>query len=383
MSSPLLSVLLERIRRDGPLTVAEFVEAALYHPAFGYYSAGEQRSGRAGDFITSVDLGPVFGQLLAVQFAEMWRRVQAGRAPAAPFDLVEAAAGNGRLARDVLDHAARADPEFYGAIRLHLVERSARARAAQAAVLGPHAGRLAGSSAEMPGHVGGVVFANELLDALPPHLVVMREDGLHEVQVAARPDGQLATVDGPPCSAPIVDYLQSVGATLEVGWLAEVNLAAAEWVRTAAGRLDRGYLLLVDYGAEARFLYSAARARGTLTSYRQHTAEGRAQGPGWLMEPGRRDITSHVDFTGVALAGRQAGLEVSGLVDQTYFLLGLGLADGMLERDAGAQGDRRRLAALKALMMPGGMGSTHKVIVFAKGVDGRGLRGLSAGGRVT
>jgi SAM-dependent MidA family methyltransferase len=384
MPSPLLPILLERIHRHGPLTVAEFVETALYHPSLGYYSSDEQRSGRRGDFVTSVDAGPVFGQLLAVQFAEMWGRIRVGGARhAESFDLVEAAAGNGRLARDILDQAADKNPDVCEAVRLHLVERSPRAREAQADVLGCHAARLVRSSPDLPEDIEGVIYANELLDALPPHLVVMRHDGLHEIYVDARPDGRLVRVDGPLSSTRIVEYLRAVGARLEPGWIAEVNLAAADWVRMAASRLARGFLVLIDYGAEAAFLYSAGRARGTLTSYRRHAAEGPGDGPGWLTEPGQRDITSHVDFTGVALAGRQAGLTVSGLVDQTYFLLALGIAGGVLEGDVESKEDRGRLRALKTLTMPGGMGSTHKVIVFSKGVDDRGLLGLSQGGRIT
>ncbi len=384
MPSPLIPSLLERIRRTGPLTVAELVDQALYHEQLGYYSRAGQRSGRDGDFITSVDVGPLFGELLAAQFAEM-ASILSGGGPAgaerpAPFDLVEAAAGNGRLARDLLDAAARRHPEWYRATRLHLVERSGRARAGQPDTLGPHAARLASSSADLPDGVHGVVYANELLDALAPHLVVMREDGLREVHVDADKD-RLRTVELRPSSARIAEYLERVGARLEPGWHAEVNLQAADWVRRAGTRLRRGFLVLVDYGFEAPALYSAARAAGTLTTCRRHAAEGREDGPGWLLEPGERDITSHVDWTGVRLAAQDAGLRLLGLVDQTYFLLGLArtaVADG----DASPEAARRRLA-LKTLLLPGGMGSTHKVAIFAKGVDAAGLQGLSFGGRVT
>jgi SAM-dependent MidA family methyltransferase len=375
VSSSLLSLILDRIRTSGPMTVAEFVSEALYHVPLGYYSREEQRSGREGDFFTSVDLGPVFGQLLASQFAEMWGQLGGG-----PFDLVEAAAGNGRLARDVLESAAVHHPDFYRDARLHLVERSPSARARHREILGVHADRLAGSSGDLPAGIRGVVYANELLDALPPHLVVLRETGLREVYVDADP---LRTVEGNVSSPRIADYLEQVGARLEPGWHAEVNLAAADWVRDAARRLERGFLVLIDYGHDASRLYSASHAAGTLTTYRRHASERREDGPGWLLEPGERDITSHVDLTGIRLAAREAGLQWLGTVDQTYFLLGLGLAERMLEDGGDSAAEIKQRLALKTLLLPGGIGSTHKVMVFARAVGAPALRGLSLRHRVT
>jgi SAM-dependent MidA family methyltransferase len=387
MSSPLQAVIVERIRSLGPLTVAGYVELALYHPEYGYYASAAQRSGRAGDFITAVDLGPVFGELIAVQLAEMWRAMlplpaEGPAVSSPPFDLVEAAAGNGRLSRDVLDAAASDDPEFLSRIRLHLVERSEQARAGQRDVLGPHAARLASSGPTLPGGIHGVVVANELLDAMPPHLVVKREGGLREVFVVEA-GGRLTTCEGAPSSPRLEAYLAEVGVGLEHGWFAEINLAAVDWVRDAATRLERGFLILVDYGFEARALYSAARAQGTLASFRRHASESRDAGPGWLQEPGERDLTTHVDLTGVRLAAESGGLTTLGIVDQTYFLLGLGLAARLERPAADAAADLGRRLALKTLLLPGGMGSTHKVMVFGKNVGAPALRGTSASRRLT
>ncbi len=197
-----------------------------------------------------------------------------------------------------------------------------------------------------------------------------------------RTPGRLRTVEGPLSTPRIAEYLERVGARLEPGWFAEVNLAAADWVQDVAKRLERGFLVLVDYGHEAATLYSASRAAGTLATFRRHASEARESGPGWLMEPGERDITSHVDLTGVRLAGLAAGLECLGTVDQTYFLLGLGLAARLLEDGAADAVAIKRRLALKTLLLPGGMGSTHKVLIFGKRVDAGALRGLS-GGRLT
>src|SRR2546423_9944686 len=165
------------------LTVAAFIERALYDPEYGYYARAAQRSGRAGDFFTSVDVGALFGTLLEVQLEEMASLLSAPR-----FDLVEAAAGNGRLSADILSAARAAHPDFYRTIRLHLVETSDAARGAQRDTLGDVAERLASSTPALPETFGGVLPANDPPDSMPVHQVVMREDGLREVYVAPGPE---------------------------------------------------------------------------------------------------------------------------------------------------------------------------------------------------
>src|SRR4051812_3276173 len=179
------------IRERGPLTVAAFMEYALYDHDAGYYARAAQRSGRAGDFFTSVDVGSMFGELLEIQLAEMDSILGAP-----PFDLVEAGAGNGRLSADILRAARRRDPRFYDRTRLHLVDAGRTPRDAQRAALDEVAERLVSSSVELPSSFEGVLVANELLDALPVHQVVMRAEGLREVYVDVSDSG-LVTRDGP------------------------------------------------------------------------------------------------------------------------------------------------------------------------------------------
>ena len=377
-------LLRQRIRREGPLPFAAYAEWALYHPDLGYYARADRRSGRDGDFSTSVDHGPVFGELLAVQFAEMRRVLGRGSGGGGRFALVEAAAGSGRLARDVLDAAAEHDPAFYDAVDLHLVERSRAARDAQGLTLGPHAARVASSGPELPSGTTGVVFANELLDALPPHVIVMTDDGLREVYVDVEgPSGGLVERLGPLSDGAVREHVASCGIRLEPGWRAEVCPAAVAWVRRAARTLRRGFLLLIDYGHEAEELYSATHATGTLTTYRRHRVRHEPGGglPPWLADPGERDITAHVDLTAVRRAAEGEGLRTLGVLDQTYFLLGLGALDRAAPDD-GLAGLRRRLA-LKSLLVPGGLGSTHKVLVFGKGVGAARLAGCAHTTRMT
>ncbi len=375
-----LPVILTEIQKKGALTIAEYMALALYHPQHGYYASASRRTGRGGDFYTSVDVSSLFGRTLAVQVAECWEMM--GH-PAA-FDVVEAGAANGQLARDLLDGLLQDAPECLDAVRLHLAEASPAARAAQPATLGPHAARLVTSAASLPERIEGVVVANELLDALPVHGVVMGNDGLHERFVAER-DGRLVQRTGPVTTALLPDYFERLGIVLETGWQAEVNLSALAWVARAIDRLSRGFLIVIDYGHPASTLYDAAHTAGTLTTYAAHVAAppDERDTPPWLVDPGTRDITSHVDFTSVPRAVEERGGAVLGIVDQTYFLLALGLA-ARLETGAGDQSMpvvRQRLAA-RALMWPGGLGSTHKVLVSAKGLGRPALRGLS-GGRLT
>jgi SAM-dependent MidA family methyltransferase len=426
------SRLVDLVRDRGPLTVAAFMELALYHPELGYYARAGQRSGRAGDFFTSVDVGPLFGELLEVQIAEMADLLQAtgeraqtaennrssAFSPVPGFDLVEAGAGNGRLAADILRAARARHANVYDSVRLHLVETSEAARAAQRAALGEAADRLASSSDALPPSFDGVLIANELLDAMPVHQVVMRENGLREIYVSSHSstslgprstsgapsrtsqgagaesaaarlatcDSRLATwnlrlgtVEGAPSSPALQAYLDRAGVTLEPGWGAEINLRAVEWVRDAARRLSRGFMILIDYGHEARELYSATHSAGTLTSFAGHRSAGPESppdAPGWLQQPGERDITAHVDFTSVRAAAEAEGMTTIAFLDQTYFLMGL-LGDLPDPQSA------IRNPQCKTLIVPGGLGSTQKVLILAKGVGTPALKGCSFKVRVT
>ena len=398
------------IRERAPLTVAAFMELALYEPELGYYARASRRSGRAGDFFTSVDVGPLFGELLEIQLAEMGRltaeaaehaapsglSAPSARSAVRPFDLVEAGAGNGRLSSDILRAAKRRDPAFYESVRLHLVDASAEARRAHAETLGDVADRLVSSASRLPESFEGVLVANELLDALPVHQIVMRANGLREVYVdsatrgsaagtpgsdpGVRPGAQTSLIlrEGPLSTPELAAYLERLGVTLEPGWRVEVNLRAVDWIRDAARRLTRGFIILIDYGHQARDLYSASHSAGTLTTFARHRSEGpesSAESPAWLQQPGDQDLTAHVDFTSVRAAAEAEGLTTIALLDQTYFLLGL---VGAMDLD-----DLKARLALKTLIMPGGLGSTHKVLILGKGVGAPRLRGGSFSVRIT
>ncbi|MGH9793955.1 MAG: class I SAM-dependent methyltransferase, partial [Candidatus Acidiferrales bacterium] len=311
--------------------------------------------------------------LLARQLAEMWDAL----GHPSRFDIVECGAGNGRLAAHILDFAARALPEFYAALHYTAVEASAARCALHEQTLSAYrtAGR-AESAGDLPERiVDGCIVSNELLDALPVHRVMRSGGELREICVGL--DGErFMDVVTPLSTSAIADYLLMQGITLAEGQQAEAGLAAAQWMESAARCLQRGFVLTVDYGHEARELHNERRMRGTLLAYRDHRATEE-----FYAAPGEQDLTAHVSFTALDLAGRRAGLARTGLVSQSQFLLALGCRNEFADLYDEGQSETDRLRArllLKSLIHPEGMGETFRVLVQHKGVAAPRLTGLTA-----
>lgn len=367
--TPLADLLAERIRRFGLLTFADYMRECLYHPAHGYYS--KEDSNRLADYYTSVDVHRVFGRLLARQFAEMWERVGGPEG----FTLVEVGAGTGLLARHVLDFCEKEIPALYQALRYVAVERSAARRAQAEIRLERHstAGHCA-AAVEIPAHIpAGCLFSNELIDALPVHRVVVERGALKEIFVGFH-DGEFVEVIAPLSTCAINEYFASQNVALIEGQQAEAGLEACDWITEVGRRLDRGYVLTVDYGHPAAQLFDDHHMRGTLLAYRNHrTSED------YYASPGEQDLTAHVNFTALESWGKSAGLETAGFASQTAFLLGLGqgnyFADLYDEGQSKADQIRARLQ-LKTLIYPEGMGERFQVLVQRKDVTGPQLIGF-------
>lgn len=369
--TPLTAVLLERIARQGPLTFADFMQACLYHPDYGYYTQRVPASPAGRDYVTSPQVGPLFGRLLAWQLGEMWEALDRP----ARFDLVECGAGRGRLAGDLLAAAGEQAPDFAAALRVTLVETSPALREQARAALASYGERVRLGDRLPLGGVVGCVVSNELVDAFPAHRVVQRGDELREIYVGAR-GGELVEVEGELSSPELARYLDRYGAPLEDGQQAEVNLAALAWLEQAAAALARGFLVTIDYGYQARELYGPAHQRGTLLAYRDHRTHDN-----WLAWPGEQDLTSQVNFTALEERGRELGLTILGYRPQTQFLLALSRASGLLERLEAAAGgsepeQRAARLQLKQLIHPEGMGEAFKVLIQARGIHAAGLTGL-------
>ena len=366
----LSGILAERIRTGGPIAFADFMRECLYHPAHGYYSRAS--AARFGDYYTSVDVHPIFGCLIARQFAEMW---ELQGAPS-PFIVAESGAGVGRLAGHILDFSARALPEFYAALEYVAVERSGARRAEHGARLADHvaAGRLSSVGEISRAISAGCIFSNELLDALPAHRVVMENGALREIYVGFESE-RFTEELGKPSTPALERYFHEQGITLEEGQQAEVCLEASDWIENAGRALERGFVLTIDYGHEARALYGELHNRGTLLAYRDHTVSENL-----LDAPGEQDLTSHVNFTAVDVWGRRAGLLRTGLVTQSQFLVALGRANEFADLYEPGQSEMEKLRArllLKNLIHPEGLGEKFQVLIQHKGVAVPQLTGLS------
>jgi SAM-dependent MidA family methyltransferase len=331
----------ERIRRDGPISFADFMEAALYDPAAGYYSRGA-RIGEGGDFVTSPAISPAFGGTIARLFAR--------DAAAIPGDLafLEVGAGEGRFLSDFAEALERDAPEVRSRTRFAAVDRGTTPR-----------DRLASKGfdalTDLPeGPVRGWIFANELYDALPVHRVRGIPRGMEELRVGVQGDRFAWTAGPAPAGA--LEYLARFGVALEPDQIGEIRFGAASLHRRLARSLDRGRLVLFDYGHRARTLYHPlARRGGTLAVH----AEG-VRGGDPLARPGEQDLTAHVNWDELVAIGEEEGLSSEGPMRQGRFLTRAGIFDFTAN-----EAEKWRVYRL---VDPAGMGEEISSLVQSRGV---------------
>jgi SAM-dependent MidA family methyltransferase len=343
--------LVERIRQEGPLRFDELMRVALYDPEAGYFATGPLRSEKAGDFLTSPEVSPLFGETIA-RFVD----AEAGRIGARPVDVVEVGAGSGSLLRPLLD-------ALEVSVRARAVEVSAAARVRLAARV-PAAAVLSSLDA-VEGRLRGVIVANEVADNLPAALAVRRGRGWAERLVAVVGD-TLAWAEGPP-RPEVGAWAERFAGPVAEGGQVEVQLAAGAWMRHLVGLLEAGAVLVFDYGDAGEGL-APRRAEGTLRTYRGHHL-----GPDPLAEPGATDITMDVDVAALAAAAEEAGAEVEVLA-QAAFLERWGLTERLaaLRREELALArSRREMECLQvrsritdgeALLHPRGLGDFRVVV---------------------
>ena len=306
--TPLALELTARLRDEGSMPFPAFMAAALYHPEHGYYASPNVRTGRGGDFFTSVSTGPVFGQLMAAEFCAAWERL--GKPSA--FTIIEAGAHDGQFACDVLTWLASHRPDFLTPLTYQIDEPLPAVAAMQRQTLAAFLAHVTHTAAETS---GGCYFANELLDAMPCHRVRFRGGQWWELHVALDSAGRFRWAENVPEDPVLTRRLGWLGNTFPEGYTTEVAPAVATHVQHAAARLQQGYLFFADYGYPARDYYTPHRTSGTLRSYRNHQAY---EDP--FDAVGETDITAHVDFSLAASAAAAAGCEVLGFLDQARFL---------------------------------------------------------------
>ena len=362
----LAELLRERIRHLGRMTFADFMAACLYEPGLGYYTSPGRKVGAQGDFYTSITVHAAFGRVIAREIAAMWRSMDRPN----DFTLVESGAGHGRLSCDIMDFLAQQEPDCYAVSSLVLVEKEPSLAEAQAELLTAHRARL---DWRTPGELAngfsfsGVLYSNELLDAMPVHRVLMTPQGLRELYVTLDGD-QFAEQPDLPSTPALETYLQQHGAPLVPGQEAEVSLAGLSWLEAAAAALQRGFVLTVDYGFPKAELYAPRRKQGTLLCYHRHQVEDNP-----YERIGQQDITTHINFSALMERGEELGLATVWFGEQYRFLLAAGIVEELEALESSNLPEADKLKArltLKRLIMPeGGMGDTFRVLVQSKGVS--------------
>lgn len=340
---------------DGWISFAHFMQEALYAPGLGYYAAGSRKFGADGDFVTAPELTPLFAQTLARQLAELL--------PQTAGNIMEFGAGTGRLAADLLLalDALGCAPAQYFIVDLSpdLIERQRDTLARLAPALLPRVQWLAA----LPETFDGIMLGNEVLDAMPCELVVRRQDGRLQQRGVTIRDGAFCFDDRDFGDAALAALAAELVPDIP-GYVTEISLANRAFIHTLAGGLQRGAILMIDYGHNAGEYYHPERSMGTLLGhYRHHTL----QDPFYL--PGLMDLTTHVDFSAVAQSGLDAGLELIGYLSQAQFLINAGITERLSFLDAATVKDYLPVAkAAQRLLSPQEMGETFKVIGFGKQV---------------
>ncbi len=363
MSKPeLVSAIQNEIAQNGPIPFARFMESALYHPEYGYYSSPGEKIGWEGDFYTSSSVHPIFGELLAKQLLQMGEILGDKT-----FTIVEAGAGLGTLCRDILNTIQKENVDLFEQCSYVIVEKSVFLKEKQQALLSPIFPKQLSWEAEIPQGLVGIVLSNELLDALPVHRLRVEKEAIQEIYVDWK-DNTFIEVLRAPSTAKLTEYLKRLNISLDKPLELEINLQALDWLTSVGLALSSGFVITIDYGYPAADLYTSRRPKGTFLCYHQHkTSENPYE------HIGEQDMTTHVDFTSVAYCGKSVGLNTIGFTDQMHFLMGLGIAQRMEGPGAKmheSEEAKKEFLAMKQLMNPADMGKTFKVLIQEKGISG-------------
>ncbi len=351
----------------GRISFAEYMNCALYEPGLGYYSAGLKKFGKEGDFITAPEISPFFSQCLALQCIEIMH--QTGQKT-----LLEVGAGSGIMAIELLLELQKRHylPDQYLILELSAELRDRQQKAIQTRI--PELYERIQWLTQLPEKpFSGIVLANELLDAMPVHIIKLQQDTIYERYVALDDNKQFVWQDDEPenprirAMAQQISTIQQPFAHLndkpDTPYISEINLLAGDWIKSIADRLVEGALLLIDYGYSAQEYYHPQRSMGTLMCHYQHH---RHDDPFYL--PGLQDITAHIDFSHIAHCAEEAGLKLCGFTTQAHFLMSGGLVELTKDLDPNdiipfSEAARQ----IKMLTLPEEMGELFKVILLTKG----------------
>ena len=358
--SPLAFLIRDQILRHGPVPFPWFMEQALYHVQYGYYSGPRSRIGKEGDFYTNISTGTTFGQILAAQIVEMWSALGQPQ----DFKVVEQGAEDGQLAEDILSAIENATNPVINFSYI-IVEPMPAKRAEQRSRLErrfPAKIHWVTAIHELEA-INGVFISNELVDAMPVHLLEYREGRWRELYVTCSANS-FVFVDSPILLSMVAEAVGKLPVPIQTPYRTEINLNALRWISEISSRLQRGFFLVVDYGFSRDEYYKTDRTEGTVACYSRHR---RSFNP--LDDPGAKDITAHVDFTSLAESAEHARLHVAGYTDQHHFMVGATESYLMqIELENRLSGlapyQHRFLRKLKTLMHPANMGMAFKYLLL-------------------
>lgn len=360
----LSEIIIEKIRKEGPISFRDFMEMSLYYPGLGYYTSSEDKIGKSGDYYTSPYFTHIFGEIIGRQLEEIWSALYG--LDKKEFTIVEYGAGMGSLCHDILNYLKN-QTELYKKLHYYIIEKSAVMQEKEKMILNEKVSWF-DSIHDIP-KITGCILSNEVVDNFSVHQVVMEEE-LMEVFVDYK-NGFVETLK--PASAVLKDYMNHLNVVLPKGFRTEINLQAIDWIKEIANALEKGFVITIDYGYPSSELYSMRRNSGTLLCYNKHNINDCP-----YSNIGKQDITAHVNFSALYYWGLKYGLEYCGFTTQAYFLLALGLADHLRKMEESGKydhiNDKEKAFFIRTLLMD--MGSKLKVLVQQKGIRQPELSGL-------
>lgn len=344
---------------DGVISFQRYMEQVLYAPGLGYYAAGSEKLGQAGDFVTAPEITPLFSHALAKAILPAINKESI---------ILEVGAGRGRMAADILVYLQQQNklPREYWILELSADLRERQKNTIKETI--PEFLQQVKWLDNLPEQFSGVVLANELLDAMPVQLFQKSKNDINEVNVGWKEDKfvfQLQSSFDQRLIMRVKDIEDELGQALPAGYLSEVNFAAEDWIKSIAEKLQSGIVVLIDYGFPRHEYYHEQRSQGTIMCHYRHRTH-----PDVFVFPGLQDITAHVDFTAMADAALESGMRVMGYTNQASFLMGAGLVELAAENNNNALMNELEIASqIKKLTLPHEMGELFKVIGFSKDCD--------------
>ncbi|RUM60840.1 MAG: methyltransferase [Persephonella sp.] len=365
----LIKVIKDRIEKNGSISFRDFMDMALYYPELGYYTSSKSKIGGYGDFFTASELDRAYGELLAKQFVEIFEKKLTDK----PFQIVELGAGKGYLAYDILNYLKENHKNIFDNTEYIIIEKSPYHIDIQKDLLKDFKNVIWVQDIIdfEDNSINGVIFSNELFDSFPVHLIRKIDGKIYEVFITLDKDDTVREILK-EANEDILDYLKELNINLPEGMQTEINLDAKDYIQKIGKKLNKGYVITVDYGFPSAELYKPYRMRGTLLCYHKHKYS-----ENFYENVGLQDITSHVNFSALKYYGELAGLKYLGFTDQAHFLINLGLIDILNElQQRDDYESYERINRLKTLVLPKGMGEKFKVLVQYKNILNPNIKGL-------